>query len=127
MFPVGTAELPLPPDMRRFRNSRGIFHYRPDAIHAGKIDALSGEGRENEFLMLGPVAKAEVAERVLAGESLICVTEYTPDGIEVRSAAGTSNTAESQRDYFERTKEPGNTVTIGTLPEVLGARLAELN
>jgi hypothetical protein len=122
MFPFGTAELPLPQGMGRFQNSRGIFHYS-DAIHAGTIDALSGEGRENEFLNLGPINKSEVAKRILAGESLICVTEYTPDGTEVRSAAGTDKTIDEQREYFERTKEPGNAITVGEMPNVIRARL----
>ena len=127
MFPTGTPELPVPAGMGRYRNERGIFHFRPDAIHAGKIAALSGEGRENEFLMLGPINKHEVAMRILAGESLLCVTEHTPDGIEVRSAAGTDKTIDEQHDYFERTKEPGNTVTIGEMPQVIRARMAEMN
>ncbi|KRQ11940.1 hypothetical protein AOQ73_05905 [Bradyrhizobium pachyrhizi] len=113
--------------MGRYENSRGVFHFRPEAIHVGKIDALSGEGRENLFLNLGSIDKHEVARRVLAGESLLCVTEYTPDGIEVRSAAGTETTVDEQREYFERTKEPGNTIVVGGMPEVIGARLAESN
>ncbi len=127
MFPVGTAELPKPAGMGRYENSRGVFHFRPDAIHVGKIAALSGEGRENEFLNLGPIAKPEIARRLLAGETLLCVTEHTADGTEVRSAAGTDKTIDEQRAYFERTKETGNTITVSGLPQVIGARLAELN
>jgi hypothetical protein len=127
MFPLGTTELPLPNRMRRFQNSRGVFHYRPEAIFAGTIAALSGEGRENEFLMLGSISKSEVAKRILAGESLLCVTEYAPDGVEVRSAAGTDRTVAEQREYFERTKELGNLIVISSLPSVVSARLAEMN
>jgi hypothetical protein len=127
MFPVGTPELTIPKDMGRYRNTRGVFHFRPDQIHVGKIAALSGEGRENEFLMLGPISKPEVAKRILAGESLVCITEHTPEGIEVRSAAGTDKTIDEQRKYFERTKEIGNAITIGEMPQVIRARLAELN
>lgn len=126
MFPIGTPELPRPDGMGRYQNTRGVFHYRPLAIHAGTIDALSAEGRENEFLMLGPISKSEVARRVIAGESLLCVTEYTPDGIEVRSAAGTDKTIDEQREYFERTKEPENAITVGEMPQVIRARMAEL-
>ncbi len=127
MFPTGTLELPVPDGMGRYQNERGVFHFRPDAIHAGTIAALSGEGRENEFLMLGPFGKSELAKRILAGESLLCVTEYAPDGTEVRSAAGTDKTIDEQRDYFERTKEPGSTIAIGEMPHVIRARLVEVN
>lgn len=127
MFPVGTAELPLPAGMDRHQNERGVFHFRPDEISAGTIAALSGEGRENEFLMLGPISKPEVARRIMAGESLLCITEAEPDGTEVRSAAGTDKTIDEQREYFERTKEIGNAITIGEMPSVIRARLAELN
>lgn len=123
MFPRGTVELPLPTGMGRYQNERGVFHFSPDRIAAGKIDALSGEGRENEFLMLGPIDKHEVAKRVIAGETLLCVTEHTPNNVEVRSAAGTDKTIDAQRDYFERTKEPNNTITISDLPRVLDARM----
>lgn len=127
MFPIGTVELPIPDRMERCENARGVFHFRPDAMHADTIAALSGEGRENEFLMLGPIGKSEVAKRILAGENLLCVTEYMPDGVEVRSAAGTDKTINEQCDYFERTKEPGNAIIIGGLPSVISARLAGMN
>jgi hypothetical protein len=123
MFPVGTPELDCPAWFSRLATDRGVFHYRPDRITAGEIRALSDEGRENEFLNLGPIGKPEIAERVLAGESLVCVTEHTPDGVEVRSAAGTDKTIGAQRDYFERTKERNNTITISDLPRVLAARM----
>jgi len=122
MFPVGTAELPLPAGLKRFENSRGVFHFTPDRISLSEISILSACGRENEFLNLGPIGKPDVAKRVQAGEALLCVTEYTPDNIEVRSAAGTESTIDAQRDYFERTKEPNNTITISELPRVLDAR-----
>lgn len=127
MFPVGTAELAKPSGCERHQNARGVFHFRPDAISAATIEALSAGGRENEFLMLGPIDKSEVAKRILAGESLISITERTPNGTEVRSAAGTCKTADQQRDYFERTKEPGNTIAVGDLKEVVRARFAEMN
>jgi hypothetical protein len=127
MFPIGTAELPVPSGFARHQNVRGVFHFWPGAISADAIDALSAEGRENEFLMLGHFSKTDIAKRVLAGESLLCVTEYTPEGVEVRSAAGTDKTVNEQRAYFERTKEPGNTIAVGEMPHVIRARLAEIN
>lgn len=128
MFPIGTCELPLQPGLSRYLGKRGIFHFRPDCIDAAAIDALSSQGRENEFLNLGPISKPEIADRMAKGETLVCITEKI-DGVELRSAAGTDKTMDSQRDYFERTKEPGSVIVIGAaqnLYQVLGARLAEM-
>lgn len=127
MFPLGTPELECPAWFSRLATDRGVFHYRSDRITAEAIRALSDDGCENEFLNLGPVSKSEVAERVLTGETLLCVTEHTPDGVEVRSAAGTDKTMSAQRDYFERTKEPNNVITISELPRVLNARMQGVN
>lgn len=127
MFPVGTPELPLPSGLARLATERGVFHYLSNRIAPDTIQRLSAEGRENEFLNLGPIDKPDVAMRILAGESLLCVTETTPDGIEVRSAAGTDQTMAAQFEYFERTKEHGNAVTVRDMQPVISARLAELN
>lgn len=124
MFPLGTAELPLPIGASRYQNERGVFHYLAGNISADMIDALSSQGRENEFLNLGPFNKTDVFNRTIAGESLLCITEQTADGIEIRSAAGTDKTLDIQRDYFERTKEPGSNIAISDLQHVLSARVA---
>lgn len=126
MFPTGTDELPMPQGFGRHQNARGVFHFRPDVISGDVIETLSAEGRENEFLHLGPIGKPEVAKRLLAGESLLCVTEYEPDGTEVRSAAGTDKTIDEQCGYFERTKQPGNAILICNLADVVRARLTEM-
>lgn len=116
MFPLGTPELPLPDGMHRFVNHRGIFHYNPTMIDRKKIAELSAQGRENVFLNLGPYSKYEVALMKLAGAQLVYITEYTYDGIELRSALGTDRTAEEQCQYFEQTKEPGSTIVVGEPP-----------
>lgn len=116
MFPAGTIELLIPKGLSRYQNIRGVFHYRPEAITVEKIKELSRKGRENEFLNLGPYSKHDIALRALGGEEVVCITEYTPDRVEVRSAAGTTKTSNEQRDYFERTKEPGNVIVIGEPP-----------
>src|SRR5690349_5589908 len=77
MFPLGTWALPLPIGLARHENSRGVFHFRPEKISAGKIDELSAQGRENEFLNLGPYSKREIVPRLLAGEKFIAVSEHT--------------------------------------------------
>ena len=117
MFPAGTAELPLPPGLSLHINRRGVFHYDASAISVGAIELLSALGRENEFLMLGPFSKADIAKRAMAGEKVTCIAEYSPDGVEIRCAAGTEGTIAEQRAYFESTKEPGSRIVVGELPE----------
>jgi hypothetical protein len=125
MFPKGTPELPLPKGFARFENFRGVFHYDVRKIYAVEIDKLSMAGRENTFLMLGPYSKPEIDMMVANGDRYACVTEMTPEGIELRSAMGTDKTINEQRMYFERTKEPGNIVAVDALPERVTKWLAK--
>lgn len=117
MFPRGTSELALPDGFGRHENTRGVFHFAPEAISPSEIDRLSAEGRENEFLLLGPFSKSDLAKRVLDGEQVTCITEYSSDDVEVRCAAGTSGTIVEQREYFEKTKEPNGVIVIGEYPD----------
>lgn len=124
MFPIGTPELPVPMGFERHQNDRGVYHFHADAISPTQIDTLGG--RENGFLNLGPFSKSEIAARVIAGESPICVTERTPAGVEVRCAVGTVNTLDEQRNYFERTREPGNVIAVDDLRSVIDRRKEEI-
>jgi hypothetical protein len=121
MFPNGTPELPLPLGLKRHTNFRGVFHYRPGKLTPASIDLLSLCGKENEILLLGKYNKADIERRLRNGERLSCVTEYTPSGVEVRCAAGTTSTVDEQLAYFEDTKEAGNTIITGPLPKRVDA------
>lgn len=126
MFPIGTAELPLPAGLDRHRGRRGIFHFWPDRVSSTQIDVLSAAGRENVLLLLGPYSKPEIAERVRAGEQPRCVVEYLPDGTELRAAVGTDVTIPEQIDYFEVTKDdPANTVGVTDLIAVIKRRMEQ--
>lgn len=116
MFPTGTVELLRPSGFNRYQNARGVYHYNPKKINSYKIEELSSKGRENEFLNLGPYNKLDIALKLLAGEKMVFVTEYTPDGSEVRSAVGSDSTVEKQHKYFEGTKMDGNVIVIGPPP-----------
>lgn len=116
MFPKGTPELALPEGMQRFVNHRGVFHFNPQKINRHKLATLSAQGRENEFLNLGPHSKYDVKLMNLAGDSIVCVTEYTADGVEVRSAVSTVQKAEGVRRFFEDTKEQGSSIVVGEPP-----------
>lgn len=123
MFPTGTPELPLPPGLERHVSARGVFHYRQERISTSQIESLSRLGRENEILNLGPFSKADIVDRVNAGEKLLCLTERTANGTEVRSAAATASTIPIQRQYFETTREPNSSIEIRGLVDVLAQRL----
>jgi len=114
MFPTNTVELPLPTGMQRTQNSRGVFHFNPQRITAAHIQKLSAMGRENELLELGPYSKPDIRRRLMLGEDLLVVTEYTPQGVEVRAAAGCSSTVAEQMAYFNATKDPQNFVLYVT-------------
>jgi len=127
MFPLGTDELPLPAGMMRLALSRGVFHFRPQKIAPATISALSAQGRENEFLNLGPCCKHEIMLRAAQGEQLQCITEYTEDGVEVRSAIGTPATADAQLTYFNSTKHsPDSQIVIGGFPKRVMALFPDL-
>lgn len=126
MFPVGTFEIPLPFNMSRHENSRGVFHYNPKLTTLNHIDFFSLRGRENEFLILGPYSKSDIAQRALNGEKVTCIMEFTPLGTEVRCAVGTDKTIEEQREYFEQTKELGNSIVVGILPERIISQLMKV-
>jgi hypothetical protein len=126
MFPIGTFELEVPFGFARCDNDRGVFHYNSDKIDIFRINMLSQIGRENEFLNLGPYNKTDIVERHLAGEELRYITEYTDLGVEVRSVVGVPSTLEEQYRYFERTKEPGNTIVVGNPPDRVPLHLAKL-
>ena len=122
MFPKGTPELPVPHGMGRTETDKGAFHYDPRKIDAGTIKALSGRGRENELLDLGPVSKAEAMARVQRGEHPVAIVERKPDGTEVRTAVGTHVTAPHQLAAMHRTKSPGNTLHVEDPRATLASR-----
>ncbi len=125
MFPLGTWELVLPQNCKRHENFRGVFHYNPKEITPDEIDLAGLRGRENEFLLLGPFSKADIAKRVKKGEKVTCVSEYTFDGVEVRTAAATEKTVPSQLAYFESTKEPDSVILVGVYPDRIRNHLAK--
>jgi hypothetical protein len=113
MFPGGTLELPVPQGCERYKNHRGIYHFRNMSVEM--VEMLSKQGRENEILLLGPFSKYDIAVRVQNGEALTYITEYI-GGIELRCAIGTDGTIDQQHKYFENTKDPAGMIVIGEYP-----------
>lgn len=126
MFPIGTMELTLPEGMHRAVNKRGVFHFNPHKITRQKLLSLSEQGRENEFLELGPYSKPEIMKRVQAGESLTTVCEYSASGVEIRTAIGTNKTVVEQEQYFKKTKADGSVVFCGGIPVRVQTELKKL-
>lgn len=123
MFPKNTDELPLPAGFDRVETERGIFHFDPELVSKEVIKELSSAARENVLLGLGPYSKADILEYVNAGELLLVVTERTPEGIEVKAAAGTKSTVQSQIVALENTKLLGSVISIEAPGQVLLQRL----
>lgn len=116
MFPVGTKEIRLLDGFGRHENFAGVFHYNPNRITPDRIDLCCLCGRENEFLKLGPFSKIDVLERLADGETHVFITEYDKDGVELRSAIGSTTLVATQLAYFERTKEPDSVIVVGDPP-----------
>jgi len=101
---------------------KGIYIIDPTRLKMKDVYAAIKEGRDGELLGLGPVNKQEVAARIADGETPVGVVERTPDGIEVKAAAGTDQTAGVQRAALEANKTPGNTVAVEPPAKVIEGR-----
>jgi N12 class adenine-specific DNA methylase len=119
MYPKGTTLPAVPQGMYRMSTPRGTFDYDPKLITPQAIKRLSRDGRENEILGLGPVAKTDVPDPT------VTVTERQPDGTEVKAAVGSPETAPAQAAALESGKLPGSTVQVETPLSTAMARVAK--
>jgi hypothetical protein len=125
MFPKGTPELPLPKGMERVETKSGdIFHYNGKRISPATILKASASGNENRLLGLGPHSKSDISARIARGEKPVAVIERSPDGTEVRAAAGTDQTAPTQLRVMENGKSAGNSVQMDQPEAVIGDRVS---
>ncbi|WP_374309872.1 hypothetical protein [Methylocella sp.] len=99
-----------------------VVDYNPALTKAKEIVAADKAGKLNELLEMGPVSKQEAAARVAQGETPVAVTERTPDGVEVKAAAGTEETAPAQVAALEEAKLPGSAVQVEDPRQVIQAR-----
>lgn len=130
LYPKGTETPATPEGMKSVKIKEGVVHFDPDQVKRQDVFAASKKGRLNELLDLGPANKEEVAARVQAGEAPVAVVERTPEGVEAKSAVGTSDgagggTAPDQAAALEQTKlAPENTVAVEPPQQVLQEREA---
>lgn len=125
LIPKGAKGRPTQPEgMKKVTTKEGTFYYDPERIKPKDIYLAIKEDRLNEILELGPVSKAEAMARQEQGEAPVAVTERTPDGTEVKAAAGTEETAPRQVNALEGSKTEGNTVQVEPVEQVLTDRAA---
>ena len=137
VYDKGEAPLPLPaeggfgqtklpePDGRIVQYDKNGASNLTDA----KVRDYAKTNRLNDLLQMGPITKDEAGARIVAGEPSVDVTERTPPasseerGTEVKTAAGTAETAPAQVAAMEATKTPGNTVQVEHPANVINDRL----
>lgn len=127
-YPDGTkpASKADGPNIKRIKvEGTGIFDYDATKITPKELREAAKAGRLNDVLDLGPVNKEEAAESAAAGNPPVAVVERTPEGTEVKAAAGTMETAPDQVTALEATKAaPENTVATEAPEQVIAERVA---
>lgn len=130
MVPPGTvvpaSTLQGRTDLKIMRTPRGRFIFDPKLVNRSEITKLSAAGRENELLGLGPVSKPQAMADAAGGAQPVAITERTPEGVEVKAAAGTTATLPEQRASLEAQKTPGNVVAIETPQQVVAGRTGRI-
>lgn len=88
------------------------------------IEAVQSN-RLNDLLGLGPFNKDEVMASQMRGNAPLSVVERTPEGTEVKTAVGTTETAPAQIATMEQAKlAPQNVVAIEPTENVVAGRIA---
>lgn len=103
-----------------------IFFNKAKGYTLNDVRALHKSGRLGTVLGLGEYTKADVAKSAAAGSPEVAITERTPDGVEVKAAAGTTETAPEQAADLEEEKSEGNTVQVESPAKVLLDRINAL-
>jgi hypothetical protein len=105
-------------DGRTIDFNRGKFNEQ-------QVREAVANNRLNEILELGPFNKDEVLASEMRGNQPLAVVERTPDGVEVKAAAGTTETAPTQIAALEQTKTaPENIVAIEPVQDLVAGRVA---
>jgi hypothetical protein len=104
---------PQPPaGMSSMRHGIDTYHYNPDAHSENSIRGAIANDTIGQHLRLGDTTKNEAMADAAAGHTPMAIVERTPEGHEVRAAAGTRKTAKGQFEHFVDTKEPQNRVKL---------------
>jgi len=124
VYPKGTDKPSKPPEGLKRTNIRGdIYDYDPEQTSPKDLRAKIKDGSVGEFLGYGDTTQEEAVQRAASGETPVAVTERTPDGTEVKAAAGTDRTAPDQTQALEANKAaPENTVQVESPAQVIADR-----
>lgn len=124
-YEAGEVDEPAGKTIGRVVLPEGIlFFNKAKGYTARDVTALYKSGRLGSVLGLGEFTKADVAKSAAKGSPEVAVTERTPEGVEVKAAAGTQETAPEQLAALEADKTPGNTVQTESPAKVMADRLA---
>lgn len=124
-YEAGEVQEPEGRTIKRVVLPEGILFYNTaKGYTANDIRALYKSGRLGTVLGLGEFTKADVAASAAQGNPPVAVTERTPDGVEVKAAAGTVETAPEQMAALEAEAAPENTVQVEAPQNVIAQRLA---
>lgn len=114
------------PRIKRIKldDGRTIDFNRTKFTEAQVRDAVANN-RLNEILELGPFNREEAVASELRGNAPVAVVERTPEGVEVKAAAGTTETAPAQVQALEQTKTaPENKIVVEPVQDLVAGRLA---
>ena len=111
--------------MLRLPDGSGVLYWntgKSGGLTARDAQAMYNDGLLGQMLGLGPFTKADVAESVARGNPEVAVVERTPEGVEVKAAAGTTETAPQQMAALQADAAPGNTVQVEDPAQVIQDR-----
>ena len=95
--------IPTRPDgFKQTKIGPDVYFYNPGQLTAGGVTKAVRDGTIGQHLGLTDVSKDEAIARTQQGEQPVGVVERTPDGTEVKAAAGTDQTAPSQVGQIDR-------------------------
>jgi hypothetical protein len=101
------------------------YRYDKGGLSKEKIISAVKNDRLNELLQMGSTSKDEAIQDAVAGRGQpAAVVERTPQGTEVKSAAGTTATAPTQAAELEAAKTPGNVVGVEPVDQAPRERMA---
>lgn len=127
LYPMGSIAPPeLGKGFKRIKLPKvGVIDYDARRFKDWEVRAIVKAGNMNQLLEMGPYNKEDVAASTAAGSPPAGVVERTPEGVEVKAAAGTVATAPEQVEALERAKAaPENTVTVEDPAQVVVDREA---
>jgi hypothetical protein len=124
VFKAGESILPVPDGFKQVKVGPDVYQYDPGKLTAQQIMAMVRKNTIGEALGLGPVTKDDAIASAQQGATPVAITERTPEGVEVKAAAGTDETAPVQQAALEANKTPGNTVQLEPPQNVIAGRIA---